>query len=71
MRFKATFDIWQLTRSERAAIQPGQWITAGPEGPRGQYLGQKPNGIEVVAWREGADQYANKRRALRQYAIAK
>ena len=71
MKFKPTIDVWALAPSERAAIQPGQWITAGPEGPRGQYLGQKPGGSDVVCWNKYASGFAAKRRVLRQYAIAK
>lgn len=71
MQFKATIDIWALSDSERAAIQPGQWVKAGDNGSRGQYMGMKPGGSDVVAWRNGRKNYANKRRMLRQYALAK
>jgi len=73
MKFKPTFDVWPLSQAERAAIQPGQWVTAGPraDAPRGQYLGQKKSGVDVVAWHRSRSQYFSKRQALRAYAIAK
>ena len=70
MKFKPTIDVWALAPSERAAIQPGQWVKAGPNGPCGQYLGQRKGGSDVVAW-QGRHAFAAARRALRLYAIAK
>jgi hypothetical protein len=71
MRFQPTLDVWQLTETERAAIQPGQWVRAGDNNSRGQYMGQRPSGADVVAWRNGGKGYAAKRKTLRLYAIAK
>jgi hypothetical protein len=70
MQFKPTIDVWALSQVERAAIQPGQWVKAGPNGPRGQYLGQRKSGSDVVAW-QGRHAFKAARRALRLYAIAK
>ena len=68
MQFRPLINIWNVKPRDRAAIQPGQWIQAGPQGPIGQYLGQRKSGTDVVAWR-GRD-YASKRATLRQYAKA-
>lgn len=48
--FVRAFDVWPLPDYARAVILPGQWITAGPDGPRGRYMGQTAGGIDVVAW---------------------
>lgn len=67
-QYVATLDVWPLPPKARAALQPGQWVKAGPDGPRGQYLGQR-NGSDVVAWagnrRGRGPAYV---RALRAYA---
>ena len=68
MKFRPLFDIWNIPPAERAAIQPGQWVQAGPQGPVGQYMGQKRGGTDVVAWRGHG--YSAKRKAYRQYATA-
>lgn len=72
MKFRPMFDIWKVQPADRAAIQPGQWVQAGPQGPVGQYMGQKRNGgTDVVAWRNGTGKgFAAKRKAYRQYATA-
>lgn len=63
-QFVPAFDIWPLPPRARAAIQPGQWVYAGQDGPkrRGVYLGQTKAGVDVVAWsgnfpRKGARAY--------------
>jgi len=68
-QYVAALDVWPLPSRARAALQPGQWVTAGPNGPRGQYLGQAAGGSDVVAW---ADNRKGRGpgyvRALRAYA---
>lgn len=68
MKFRPLVNIWNVKPADRAAIQPGQWVQAGPQGPIGQYLGQRRSGTDVVAWR--GKSYAAKRATLRQYAKA-
>jgi hypothetical protein len=79
MKFRPLFDIWEVSPADRAAIQPGQWVQAGPQGPVGQYMGQKRSGTDVVAWRNtvyatkattSERGYTAKRKAYRQYATA-
>lgn len=53
-RYVPALDVWPLPPRARAALQPGQWVTAGPGGPRGRYLGQTPAGSDVVAWADNA-----------------
>ena len=48
-RFVRTLDVWQLDASQRAKLQPGQWVTAGPNGPKGRFLGEAPRST-VCAW---------------------
>lgn len=60
------FDIWVLPQKVRAAIQIGQWVMAGPDGPKGMYLGQTRSGSDVVAWAgnmKGKKDYVKKLRA--------
>lgn len=47
-RYQPTVDIWALDDSARASLQIGQWVTAGPDGPRGRFYGQGRS--TVVAW---------------------
>lgn len=70
-RFQPRIDIWTLTPDQRAALQPGQHITAGPNNP-GVWMGQKKNGTDVAAW-EGNMRGRNRRDYLafmRRYALA-
>lgn len=60
-------DIWPLPPKSRAALQVGQWVTAGPDGPKGRYMGQKQGGTDVVAW-SGNWRGRGYLRALRDYA---
>jgi hypothetical protein len=48
------FDVWGLPPYLRAAILPGQWVTAGPGGPLGRYMGQTRAESDVVAWQGNA-----------------
>lgn len=67
-RYVATLDVWPLPPRARAALQPGQWVTAGPNGPRGRYMGQTKGGSDVVAWGRNASGRKGYLRALREYA---
>lgn len=64
--FTKTVDIWSLTPEEIAKLQPGQYVTAGPDGTKGRFYGQ--GGTTVVAW--SARVSSGKRRAeyLSKYA---
>ena len=69
MRYEKAFDIWPLPSYVRRAIKPGQWITAGPGGSKGIYLGQTKGGSDVVAWPQGkGSNVAARAKLLRQYA---
>lgn len=46
--FKKTVDIWAMTAEQIAALQPGQWVKAGPDGPSGRFFGHGAS--TVVAW---------------------
>jgi len=49
-KYQKTVDIWAATYSEREALQVGQWITAGPNGARGIWLGITSTKSCVAAW---------------------
>lgn len=69
-RFQPRVDIWTLTPEQRAALQPGQHITAGPDNP-GVYLGQTRGGSDVAMW-EGNAKGRDRRdymAFLRRYAL--
>lgn len=51
-QFQPRLDIWALSPAERAALQPGQHITAG--GACGVYLGQTASGSDVAMWEDNA-----------------
>ena len=68
-QYVKALDIWPLPPKSRAALQVGQWVTAGPNGPKGRYMGQKRGGTDVVAW-SGNGRGRNYLRALRAYALA-
>lgn len=68
-QYRPALDIWPLPERARAALHPGQWVTAGPGGPRGRYLGQR-NGCDVVAWADNSrGRGPSYIRALRAYAL--
>lgn len=48
MRFTKKIDLWSLTDEQIAALQTGQWVTAGPDGARGRFFGKGAS--VVVAW---------------------
>lgn len=70
-KFQPTLDIWTLDDTQRAALAIGQWVIAGPDGPKGRFLGQGRS--TVVAWQGNAKSskdYRGYQRSLRQYAIS-
>ncbi|GGD98247.1 MULTISPECIES: hypothetical protein [Rhizobium] len=38
-RYLPTIDIWEITEDGRASLQIGQWVKAGPDGPKGRFYG--------------------------------
>lgn len=46
--FTKTVDIWSLSPEEIAKLQPGQYVQAGPQGPKGRFFGHGAS--TVVAW---------------------
>lgn len=67
-KFLPTLDIWTLSDEQRAALRPGQWVTAGVDGPKGRFYGQGRS--TVVAWignARASRDYAGYMRALRDY----
>jgi hypothetical protein len=67
-RFLPTLDIWALDDAQRARLPIGQWVTAGPDGPKGRFLGQGRS--TVVAWlgnARGSRDYHGYMRTLRDY----
>lgn len=68
-KFKQTVDIWALSSEERQMLQPGQFVTAGPDGPRGRFWGEGRS--TVVAWDGNArGRYADYNRAVRDYGAS-
>jgi hypothetical protein len=47
-RFTKTVNIWNLDSEQRAALQIGQWVSAGEDGPRGRFYGEGSS--TVAAW---------------------
>lgn len=69
-RFLKTVDIWALNDEQRAKLQPGQHVKAGPDGPPGRFWGQRERST-VVAWRSNSRGKGwGYHKALRQYALA-
>jgi hypothetical protein len=61
-----------MTPDQMAGLQPGQWVFAGEPKDNGMFLGIKPSGTVVVAWRNNIANHGRNRiayiRSLRQYA---
>lgn len=76
-RFLPTVDIWTLTDEQRAALIPGQWVSAGtPDADRsncGRFYGITRSGSAVVAWNGNARTRAGSVRKYQQliYTYAK
>jgi hypothetical protein len=72
MKYSKAKNIWSMTAAEVSMMQPGQWVYADRREDSGQFLGIKPSGTIVVAWRqnrlaqENGIQYI---RNLRRYAL--
>lgn len=67
-RFQKTIDIWALDSAERKLLQPGQYVTAGPDGPRGRFYAEGRS--TVVAWDGNArGDYVAYQRAMRDYGV--
>lgn len=47
-KFLPTINIDNLSSEERKALQPGQWVRAGEDGPTGRFFGEGAS--TVVAW---------------------
>ena len=78
MKYTKPVDIHALTDDQRQALQPGQWVHAGPrcsDPALGRYLGTTHNGrIVVVAWQgnaRAAKDYRGYVRTLRDYALGR
>ena len=70
MRFQKTIDIWPLSPAQRAALQPGQWVTAGnePGAAKGRFYGEG-RASTVVAWVGNAKgRYRSYMASIRDYA---
>lgn len=67
MQYQPTFNIWNIPAPLLRYIQPGQHIYAGDPSARGVFLGVKPSGTVVVAWR-GNGKSREYISALRDYA---
>jgi hypothetical protein len=48
-RYVKTPDIWTLDDSERAKLQPGQWVTCGKAAHKSRFYAMRNNG-HVVAF---------------------
>ena len=68
-RFTRAVDVHTLTPEQRAALQPGQHITAS--GAKGRWIGQSAHGTDVAAWSDNARAFPKGARAyqttLREY----
>lgn len=72
MRYAPAIDIFTLTDAERERLPIGQWVTAGPDGPKGRFLGHGRN-TQVVAWlgnAKGSGDYRGYMTTLRTYALS-
>ena len=72
MRYTSAQNIWNMTPAQMQTLQPGQWVYAGLPTDSGMFLGIKPSGTVVVAWRNNIANHGRNRvayiRSLRQYA---
>lgn len=64
--FTKAVDIWSLTPEEIANLQPGQYVTAGPQGPKGRFFGC--GSTTVVAWAASIPAGGRRREYLSKYA---
>ena len=74
MKYQKSMNIWNMSDSERAKLQPGQWVYAGDKSNNGIFLGIRESGSVVCAWYQNAKcarEYKAYIRILRDYALAK
>lgn len=65
-RYQPALDIWALDDTQRAALQPGQWVYAGERSNMGRFYGQGAS--TVVAWRGNwKGRFREYTKALRDY----
>lgn len=65
-KYTKTIDIWEIPEEKRGDIPIGQWVSAGPDGPRGRFLGH--GRATVVAWLPNArGRYRQYMATLRDY----
>lgn len=64
--FVKTVDIWALTDEKIAALQPGQYVRAGKDGPVGRFFGKGAS--TVVAWAARIPTGARRKEYLSAYA---
>lgn len=69
--FFKVIDIWELTDDQRAKLRRGQWVSAGPNGPKGRFYAQTKSST-IVAWlgnaRGARDGYRDYMSVIRDYA---
>jgi hypothetical protein len=77
-RFRPTVNIHALSDAERAALLPGQWVSAGtPDATRsncGRFYGVRRSGSVVVAWNGNArraESWTEYQRTSYRFATAK
>lgn len=72
MRYTPPQNIWNMSETQMRLMQPGQWVYAGSAADKGMFMGVKPSGSVVVAWRNNIANHGRNRlayiRSLRQYA---
>jgi hypothetical protein len=77
-RFLPTVNLWTLSDADRAALLPGQWVSAGtPDATRsncGRFYGVRRSGSVVVAWNGNArraESWTEYQRTSYRFAAAK
>ena len=69
MKYTKAVNVWALSQEQRKQLQVGQWVMAGSNGAKGQWLGQKASGSDVAAWHHhGIKGWKAKVSTLRAYA---
>ena len=58
-KYRKMVDIWTLSNEQRAQLQPGQWVSAGPADAVGSNCGRwygfkRTSSSEIVAWNGNA-----------------
>lgn len=71
MRYTQPKDVWAMTTDQIRQMQPGQWVYAGEQTNKGQFLGVTQRDTVVVAWYGNAKNgrvYIDYIRCLRNFA---